>query len=195
MSFTYTNRKGTTYYLCKGKTKRGNARYYFSRQPKDEPVERVPEGYEIRENINGRVSIGKIRPKIIRNEEVQVVKTILSKHPEGTRYQVDAKGKNIYIYEPVGPGFERLSEIFGGILPISPKTKKQLAASYAQSVQYTPVIRFKLTDKEERHFELYRMGYSGRGGWQSVWLYGNLSMLAGKAIPTLGTDQFFTLGM
>ncbi len=56
MPITYTNRKGFTYYLCRGVTKTGKPRYYFAREPKDEPVEQIPDGYTISESVNGIVS-------------------------------------------------------------------------------------------------------------------------------------------
>ncbi len=34
MPITYTNRKGVTYTLCRGETKTGKPRYYFSRTPR-----------------------------------------------------------------------------------------------------------------------------------------------------------------
>lgn len=45
MPFTYTNRKGFTYYLCQSTTKTGQTRYYFAREPKDTPIEKIPVGY------------------------------------------------------------------------------------------------------------------------------------------------------
>jgi len=57
MPITYANRKGLTYYLCKTVTKSGKPRYVFTREPKGEPVEQVPEGYAIRESVNGVVSL------------------------------------------------------------------------------------------------------------------------------------------
>jgi len=41
MPITYTNRKGLTCYLCKSVTKTGKPRYYFAREPEDEPVEEI----------------------------------------------------------------------------------------------------------------------------------------------------------
>jgi hypothetical protein len=48
MTVTYTNRKGTTYFLNKGVTKTGKPRYTFAREQKNEPVAVLPDGYEIR---------------------------------------------------------------------------------------------------------------------------------------------------
>jgi hypothetical protein len=49
MPVTCTNRKGKICYLCPGTTRTGKSRYYFAREPKGEPVDEIPEGYEIRE--------------------------------------------------------------------------------------------------------------------------------------------------
>jgi hypothetical protein len=194
MTLTYTNRKGTTYYLCKSISKKGSLRYYFSPQPKGEPVEEIPEGYEIRENVNGQVSIGRSRPKHIHAHELETIQNALELHPEGSIYRAEIKDKDILIYEPLGPSSDQLIEIFGSALPISEEIRNNLENHHAKQVQYTPVLRFALIDTEERQFQLYRMGYSGKGGWQDVFMYGSLSELAEKAIPTLGTDAFFELG-
>jgi len=42
MSIIYTNRKGFTYFLCKGTTTTGEARYYFPLEQKGEPVAQIP---------------------------------------------------------------------------------------------------------------------------------------------------------
>jgi len=62
MSFEYTNRKGVTYYLRRSTTKRGKTHYAFSRKPGGEEVEALPDGYEVRESINGQVSLAQARP-------------------------------------------------------------------------------------------------------------------------------------
>lgn len=59
MPVTYTNRKGLTYYLCRGTTKTGKPRYYFAREVKDEPLEEIPAGYKIKESVNRIVSLVK----------------------------------------------------------------------------------------------------------------------------------------
>lgn len=62
MSVAYPNRKGHTFYLCHGMTKTGKSRYYFAREPKDETLDHIPEGYRISESVNGVVSLVKERP-------------------------------------------------------------------------------------------------------------------------------------
>ena len=157
-------------------------------------MEEVPEGYEIRENINGQVSIGRSKPKHIHAHELETIQNALELHPEGSIYRAEIKDKDILIHEPLGPSSNQLIEIFGSALPINKETRSKLENHHARQVQYTPVLRFALIDKEEREFQLYRMGYSGKGGWRDVFMHGSLSELAEKAISTLGSDAFFTLG-
>lgn len=56
MAFTYTNSKGTKYYLH-GRTtptKSGSRTlYFFSREQKEGTLDKVPEGYEVSETANG----------------------------------------------------------------------------------------------------------------------------------------------
>jgi hypothetical protein len=57
MAYTYTNSKGTKYYLH-GRTttlQSGNTRtlYFFSKEEKEGTLDKVPEGYEVSESRNG----------------------------------------------------------------------------------------------------------------------------------------------
>ena len=83
MPVTYTNRKGTTYFLCKGTTKTGKPRYFFAREPKGEAINAIPEGYQIEESVNGIVSLAKDRPRLIAPEETTAVEAALKRHPKG----------------------------------------------------------------------------------------------------------------
>lgn len=106
MPITYTNRKGFTYTLCRGTTKTGKPRYTFSCEPKDEPVEQIPEGYAISESVNGIVSLSKERPNQLRPKEVEAVNAVLARHPLKRKYRVGLKPNRIDIYELVA-GFAR----------------------------------------------------------------------------------------
>lgn len=55
MAYQYTNSKGTIYYLHRKEiTLRGSGRtqliYFFSKQPTDDTVDELPEGYIVVEN-------------------------------------------------------------------------------------------------------------------------------------------------
>jgi hypothetical protein len=89
MSITYTNRKGFTYYLCRGVTKTGKFRYYFDREIKGEPVEEIPAGYKISESVNGIVSLVKDRPSQILPAEIEAVKAVIARHPKAHNYRLE----------------------------------------------------------------------------------------------------------
>ena len=113
----YTNRKGVTYTLCQSVTKTGKPRYSFAREPQGEPVEAIPEGYEIRESVNGVVSLAKVRPGHILAEEVAVVAAAIQQHPRSRNYRLDVKPDRIDIYELVSGGMDDVLAIFDDVLP------------------------------------------------------------------------------
>ena len=57
MAFSYTNSKGSTYYLHKRDTTLKNGRtqtiYFFAKEPKDGAINEVPQGYQVSESRNG----------------------------------------------------------------------------------------------------------------------------------------------
>jgi hypothetical protein len=61
MAVKYTSRKGRDYFLCLRINEKGQQQYVLARTIIGELVEKVPDGYEIRENSSGQVSIFKIR--------------------------------------------------------------------------------------------------------------------------------------
>jgi len=59
-SIHYTNHKGKTYYLHAVTTKAGKTHYVMTRTAED-ALTKLPEGYVITENVNGQVSVGRIK--------------------------------------------------------------------------------------------------------------------------------------
>jgi hypothetical protein len=108
MSISYTNRKGLTFYLRQGVTKTGKPRYYFAREPKDQPVEQIPAGFEISESVNGIVSLIKAKPRLILPTEVVAVEAAVQRHRKARNYRVSVKPNEIQVYELVGPDPEDL---------------------------------------------------------------------------------------
>jgi hypothetical protein len=194
MPVTYTNRKGITYTLCQGVTKTGKPRYAFVRDPKGKRVvEKVPEGWEISESVNGVVSLVKERVQKLLPKEIAAVEEAVRRHPKARNYRVNVRPDRIEVYESVGPDVDGLlSDLKGfGFLP---KAKEAgLRAVLERSVQFTPVLRFILEDKEMRVYRAERWCYSGSiDGWLLI-TTGQVEQLARRMIPTLGTDEFFEL--
>src|SRR6266436_9713499 len=94
----YTNTKGKTYYLHQGTTKTGKPKYYFSLEREGQLAEAIPEGFEIYENPNAQVFLRRIPPKLITDEERQVVEDGMRKYAEVQDYKIDVKGNAIVVY-------------------------------------------------------------------------------------------------
>lgn len=192
MPVTYTNHKGRTYHLCRRKTKTGKPQYYFAREPKGEPVEEIPEGWEIRESPNGIVSLAKKESKEILPEESESVEAVVERHPKSHNYRVYVRSDRIEVYERVGAETDELIDKLEdtGLLVVSSDRVREMLERRAR---YTPVLRFILHDEEDRTFKIERMSYRGEGGWKNVHRYGPLDTLACEIVPKLGTDALFEL--
>lgn len=168
MPITYTNRKGFTFYLRRGVTKTGKPRYFFARDLKGEPVEHIPDGFAISESVNGVVSLVKARPGLIQPHEVAVVETALKRHPKSHDYRVSIKRDQIEVYERVGPDASDLTRILGRD-SLDPGMRERIENEIERDSQFTPVLRFVLSDKKERTFGVQRMCYrSSIDGWLDI---------------------------
>jgi hypothetical protein len=179
MPFSYTNRKGDTYYLHARQTKTGKTRYVFARSIGDNPVGEIPDGYEVTESINGQVSLAKTRPRIISEAEEETVRSQLKKLDRGL-YRLEVRDNAIIVHEPLRSR------------DLSP-FMRQGAEEWVRSGGYAPVLRFILDDEDSRTFHVERMTYRGHGGWS--WPLGSdtIASLAMKYLPHLGEESFFDL--
>lgn len=194
MTITYTNRKGVTYYLCRGATKTGKQRYYFAREPQDEPVEHLPEGHTIAESVNGVVSLTEIRPSQILPAEIAAVEAELKRHPRAHRYRLDAKQDRLTVYERTSPDVEETLALLKLPITLPGERIDALRADMDRRARFTPVLRFMLVDPAHRSFRTERMCYLGSiDDWISVGQTGPVERLAQEVLPVLGTEEFFEL--
>jgi hypothetical protein len=194
MPVTYTNRKNVTYFLGQTVTKTGKPRYTFSREPARQPVEQVPEGWEINESINGVVTLARAKPKLILADELAAVDAQLRRLPKAARYRCEAKANQIVIYENARPDMSRImSEMIKPGMLINPREADRLSQLDEDYAYYSPVMRFILWDPERRRFLAERMVYRGEGYWRAVGQEGSIAELATRLVPTLGTEEFFEL--
>jgi hypothetical protein len=70
------------------------------------PVEKIPDGYQVEESVNGIVSLVKAHPQLILPEELARVETALKKHPKAYKYRAVIKNDQIVIYESQGTDFD-----------------------------------------------------------------------------------------
>jgi hypothetical protein len=193
MVVTYTNRKGRTYYLFQGVTKTGKTHYYFARKIKSEPVEKIPDGYKISESVNGIVSLVKDRPILLRQDEIDLVKREIARHPSGRDFKIRAKHDRIIIYERSGPDVKGLVGILDQSGLLLPGLENRIQEQLEQSSQYEAVMQFILADRKQDTFRAQRWCYlGGINDWIDI-EYGTLNDQVPKLIPYLGTEAFFDL--
>lgn len=193
MPITYTNRKGFKYFLNKGVTKTGKPRYYFAKEQKGEPVEEVPQGYEIEESVNAIVSLVKVRVKLIPYEEWICVQDALARHPKTRDYRIAVKDKIIIVYESTGFDVDKMMKFLEGF-PRLPNAREILEEDKERHSQFTPVMRFILDNQETRAYHAERWCYRGSiDDWIYAGYSGKIDILAKRLIPKLGTDDFFEL--
>lgn len=185
---TYKNRRGTLYFLCRKLTKKGKSRYVFTKSPSGEKVCTIPDGYEIRESVNGIVSLGKLQNIHLLKEEIQVLEDAISRKPDSEQYRLVIKPNFIEVHQA---SFER-EEVFGGLFPLA--DPKKIQEVYLSAVSYSPVMKFNLVDKTTRMFRAQRMGYrASLDGW--LWLdpRDSIENLSKRLIPLLGTNKLFEI--
>lgn len=185
----YTNRKGKTYCLHVGTTKKGNPRYHFSMETSGELFKEIPEGYEVYENPNAQVFLRKIQPKEILDEEIAVLEKELRVHAKPTKYIIDVRGKVITIFwmSQSGPEMGVHSSFFG---------LARMEELYERHAYFTPVFRFTLVDQQERLFIAERFCFRG---FIDDWMHladggpDPLETLATRYSKHLGKESFYAL--
>jgi hypothetical protein len=178
VAYQHTNRKGATYYLHR-RERNGKARYVFARKLGDGAIEAIPQGYEVRESVNGQVSLAKVTERQIIPAEEATVRKLL---PETCRLEL--KGRQIIVFEPANGA--------GGSAG-DPWLQRAMAAHLAKNARYEPVMKFELLDRDERTFEVARWHYSGEEGWTHPLETGPLVTLAEEFLPHIGKQSFYDL--
>jgi len=188
---THTNAKGKTFYLHQGTTKTGKPKYYFSMANNGALAESIPEGFEIYENPNAQVFLRRIPPKIITDEECQVVEDGMRKYEEVQDYKIDVKGNAIVVYT-ADQDIETLAGLFKDMSP-DPTTNPQLMTLLRKEIHYSPMLQFLLEDAQRRLFTAQRYCFRGAiDDWIDIG-YGPLTQLVKQYVPHLGQESYFDL--
>lgn len=180
---TYTNRKGQTFYLCSTPTRGGKNRYYLAKRPTGTPVSAVPDGFEIREDVNGLVSIGRCLEINLTAEEISTVQAVLNRQPDPESLRLAIKPLSIEVHE--ASPFD-----FGG-LELFPWQRQTLRMRHAH---YHPRLRFVLVDVGSRQFWAERMCYrSAFEGWRPLGRPAGIARLSASLIPKIANDELLQL--
>jgi hypothetical protein len=141
---THTNAKGKTHYLHQGTTKTGKPKYHFSMQSEGTLAETIPAGFEIYETPNAQVFLRRIPPKIITDEERQVVEEGMRKYADVQDYKIDVKGNAIVVYT-ADQDMATLAAIVRDPHASSEENARRMQL-VRESIHYSDVLRFMLID-------------------------------------------------
>jgi hypothetical protein len=191
MPITHVNDKGKTYYLHQGTTKTGKPKYHFAMKSEGNLAESIPEGFEIYENPNAQVFLRRIPPKIITDEECQMVEDGMRKYASVKDYKIDVKGKAIIVYT-ADQSVDTLVDLFKDLHP-DPAVNPQLMTTLRGVIQYSPMLTFILDDKENRLFTAQRYCFRGAiDDWIDI-DHGKLAKLVRTYVKHLGNESYFEL--
>ncbi len=188
MPFTYTTRRGKTYYLHTGPKRGGGVQHYVSKDPEGPVAEAVPDGFEIFETPNGQVYLRKAKPALIRPEELALVNAALSKRQSSQHcYLAEIKGKEIVIHE----GDTHIETLRAINVRFSVSGLEEYAA---RNAQYMAVMRFVLEDEATRVFAPERFCFRGSvEDWISIGEPAELHKLISKFLKHLGKESMYDL--
>ncbi len=190
MPITYTNRREQVYYLHQGKTKTGKPKYYASMKDKGDLAQEMPDGFEFYEHpADARVYLRKKPPMVITDIEIDLVKKYLKNLKSPHRYLHDIKGPTITIYES-NQDVDEISERFK-LLPMSQAAIKDILC---QGMDYQPMMRFILEDRQRRLFVAERFCFRGSiDDWIDIGGPDSLEFLLEAKLEHLGRDSFYEL--
>jgi hypothetical protein len=153
-------------------------------------AESIPAGFEIYENPNAQVFLRHIPPKIITDEERQVVEEGIRKYAGVQDCKIDVKGNAIMVYTP-NQSVEEFAQLLKGLNPFVSET--QVREFFARSVQYSPILQFVLDDEKRRTFTAQRYCFMGAiDDWIDIG-HGSLPTLVKRYVTHLGQESYFEL--
>lgn len=190
MSVIHTNRKGKTYYLHQGITRKGNPKYFFTLRDEGDLVDTVPPGYEIYENPNAQVFLRRQQQPIISDEEITIVKAGMQQYSRLEHFIVDVKKNVIAIYTP-----DQDIDLLVGTLDFLPGTSSVKRKAVLETIViFSPMLQFILVDKQQRLFAVQRFCFLGAiDDWMTVGDIDGLPGLVKTYVPHLGEDSFYDL--
>lgn len=206
--FEYINGQGKLYYIHKNANTDCAGKKFSIRKTKTGALDKIPDGYQIRENINGRVSIRLKRPEIFAPHEKDFLVVCLKRYADASyRFDIDRAIATVYacaqstqscmskLGKEFAKGFEealaqKLPETFTQELRemFRQKRKNELG----NLPLFYPLLRFRLCNRKQRLFKIERVHFTGRTDWltlETLPLFG----AASKYLPHLGKESFFAL--
>jgi hypothetical protein len=192
MAIIHVNVKGKTYYLHQGTTKTGKPKYHFAMKSDGDLAEGIPAGFEIYENPNAQVFLRRIPPKIITDEEHQIVEDGMRQYTSVKDYKIDVRGHAIVIYT-ADQDIDTLADIVRHP-HTSASEHARIMQSLHESIHYSDMMKFVLVDDERRTFVTQRYCFLGSvDDWIDIGRHGKLGNLVRTYVKHLGKDSYVEL--
>lgn len=184
MAVTHQNRRGDTYYLSRRRTEGGRIRYVFSKEPKGELVDTIPEGYEVFEHPTGQVFLRKQVESLFPDEAFHEIEQHMGELFRHEQFILERKRTEVVIH---------FAEVNPGFVPGSAAVPDAIEELVRRSLEYMPMMRIVYsTDSGEYYVERYCF-LGGIDDW--VILDGSASArtLVRKYCKHLGKESFYEL--
>jgi len=207
--YCHKNRHGEVYYVDIRRPT-GERKRYVMVKDRARAMDALPDGYEVRESINGHVSIGRRRARHIREAEESLVRAALRRiRPFAYELEVGRKSLTIFassqdwkcFSESVDAEFSAgfaaaLEEMFerryGRELADLFRARRLRRDGHSRRPRFYPLLRFELVDRTRRIFRVRRICFTGDSDWLDLQ---DLPLPAAvmRYVPHLGRDSFFNL--
>ena len=184
MGIEYVNRRGHRYYLHQGKSRTGKPTFFFSRKRDGTLADAIPAGFEVYEDANARVTLRKVRPKLVTDEEVAIIERGIRKLASVAGFHLEVEGNSVVVH--TADNTSGVEEIFTrlGVPPVN----------LQQFLNYTAVLRFELVDEQARLFAVERWCFRGSiDRWIPLAAGDDLETQVARYCPHLGQESFFDL--
>jgi hypothetical protein len=197
VAFECQNRRGDVYRLQVKTTKSGKPRYYFGRKLTGEPVEKVPEGYEVFESPErGQVFLRKHLPSCIDPTERETVVDGIRQLSNVEHFIVTVEEDSLVVYLPTQSGSEasNLVETLAGPDALRVPRFREARDRLVRESQHHKAMRFQVLNERQRLFHVQRWCFRGSdGGWMHLHRPAPLSDLVERYAEHLGEDSFYEL--
>ncbi len=186
----YTNRRGEKYYIHVGETKTGKPKYYVALHAHGSLADVIPDGFEIYEGPNGQVSLRKVLPKVILDDELAVIERELGRIDRLKHCKLDRKLEVLTVYLADEP-----KELFDELVGFRPWRSHAINEAQGERFRtYEAQLQFVLVNQKKRVFQTRRYCYLGRiDDWIDIGDRGPLAQLAKLYIKHLGQESYYEL--
>jgi len=197
VAFEYRNRREDVYLLQARKGQRGKPRYYFGRKLTGEPVEEVPEGYEVFESPErGQVFLRKLQPSCIDPTERETVADGIRQLSNVDHFIVSVEEDSLVVYLPTQSGSEAsdLVKVLAGPDALRVPRFREARDRLVRESEHHKAMRFQLLNEQRRLFHVERWYSGGSDGcWMHLHGPAPLSDLVERYAEHLGAESFYEL--